>query len=217
MHPRFAASLFALGLADLAYANLGLAPKVLAAAALESPAPLPEKGAGGGARPARAPIAPPSSSGRAEASAQSLLTPGPSSVELTPAAIPGSAATPALPVDIGTQWVVPFPAPNTAELTAAAEEELTQLAARLRAHPSWRIGIVGHTDDRGEQGYNRDLGQQRARVVAEALALAGVAPEQLETRSRGEEEPKVLGSTEDARALNRRAEIAIRTQGSRAP
>ncbi len=215
MHARFAALLFALGLADLAYVNLGLAPQVLAA--LESPAPPAEQGGGGAARPARAPSAPPPSSRRAEASAQSPLAPGPSGVELDSAAAPGSAAKPATPADIGTRWVVPFPAPNTAELTAAADQELTQLAARLRAHPNWRIGIIGHTDDRGERGYNRGLGQQRARVVAEALALAGVAPEQLETRSRGEEEPKVLGSSEAAWALNRRAEIALRTPESRAP
>jgi outer membrane protein OmpA-like peptidoglycan-associated protein len=46
------------------------------------------------------------------------------------------------------------------------------------------------------------------------LEAAGVAPEQVEMESRGEDEPLVSGTSEAAWAANRRVEISIRNAGS---
>jgi peptidoglycan-associated lipoprotein len=72
---------------------------------------------------------------------------------------------------------------------------------------SKRIAIEGHTDERGGREYNLALGQKRAESVARAMALLGVADNQIEAVSFGKERPAVQGSDEAAWAKNRRAEI----------
>jgi peptidoglycan-associated lipoprotein len=94
-------------------------------------------------------------------------------------------------------------------LTGRARDELLTLAARLRAHPEYHIHIVGHADARGTREFNRDLGSRRAQAVFELLTRAGVARQQLETESRGEEQPRAVGTSESVWAVNRRVEITI--------
>ncbi len=80
----------------------------------------------------------------------------------------------------------------------------------LRANPSRRIAIEGHTDERGGREYNLALGQRRAEAVRRALSLLGVADSQVEAVSFGKEKPAAAGSDEGAWAKNRRAEITYR-------
>jgi len=77
----------------------------------------------------------------------------------------------------------------------------------LGANRSRRMVIEGHTDERGGREYNLALGQKRAMAVLNALTLLGVSPGQLEAVSFGEERPAAQGSTEEAWAKNRRAEL----------
>ena len=102
-------------------------------------------------------------------------------------------------------------------LSDEARAQLLQLAAQLRAHPDYRIHIVGHADARGSREFNLDLGSRRARAVTELLARAGVSREQLEMESRGEDQPKVDGNSEQIWAANRRVEISIGVERSTAP
>ncbi|MFP5472968.1 MAG: OmpA family protein, partial [Gammaproteobacteria bacterium] len=80
----------------------------------------------------------------------------------------------------------------------------------LKANPSRRISIEGHTDDLGGSEYNLALGQKRSEAVRRALTLLGVNDSQIEAVSFGKEKPAVQGTSEDARAQNRRAEIVYR-------
>ncbi len=80
----------------------------------------------------------------------------------------------------------------------------------IRADKNRKIAIEGHTDERGGREYNLALGQKRAEAVRKALGLLGVPDSQMEAVSFGKEKPAVLGSTEEAMAKNRRAEIAYR-------
>jgi peptidoglycan-associated lipoprotein len=73
-----------------------------------------------------------------------------------------------------------------------------------------KVVLEGHTDERGGREYNLALGQKRAEAVRRALALLGVAENQLEAVSFGKEKPAVLGGTEAALEKNRRAEISYR-------
>lgn len=73
-----------------------------------------------------------------------------------------------------------------------------------------RLVIEGHTDERGGREYNLALGQKRAEAVKSRLTLLGVADGQIETVSLGEEKPRATGSTEQAWAENRRADIVYR-------
>lgn len=83
-------------------------------------------------------------------------------------------------------------------------------AKYLLADRSRRAAVEGHTDERGGREYNLALGQRRAEAVRRALGLLGVQDAQVEAVSFGKEKPVAQGSTEDARARNRRAEIAYR-------
>jgi outer membrane protein OmpA-like peptidoglycan-associated protein len=112
---------------------------------------------------------------------------------------------------------VAFPDTASALLTRAAREELLTLAARLRERPTYRLRLVGHADSRGTREFNKYLGGRRARAVFELLTAAGVAPEQLELESRGEEEPRVAGTSEEVLAVNRRVEIRIASERSETP
>nr|WP_315490838.1 peptidoglycan-associated lipoprotein Pal [uncultured Rhodoferax sp.] len=83
-------------------------------------------------------------------------------------------------------------------------------AKLVKADKTKKIVVEGHTDERGGREYNLALGQKRAEAVRRAMGLLGVAESQLEAVSFGKEKPAVMGSTEDAMAKNRRAEISYR-------
>ncbi len=92
------------------------------------------------------------------------------------------------------------------EFTGALEAN----AAFLKANPSRRVALEGHTDERGGREYNLALGQKRAEAVRRAMQLLGVSESQMEAVSFGEEKPAVYGFDESAFAQNRRVEITYR-------
>ncbi len=87
------------------------------------------------------------------------------------------------------------------------QELLRAHAEYLAAHPDRHVTLIGHTDERGSREYNLALGERRAKAVAEFLLAEGVAADQIQTQSQGEESPADPGHDEAAWALNRRVEI----------
>jgi len=83
-------------------------------------------------------------------------------------------------------------------------------AKYLKADKSRKVGIEGHTDERGGREYNLALGQKRAEAVRKALLLQGVSDSQMEAVSYGKEKPAATGNTEAALEKNRRAEFSYR-------
>lgn len=83
-------------------------------------------------------------------------------------------------------------------------------AKYLKANPSRKVGLEGHTDERGGREYNLALGQKRAEAVRRSLAVLGVNDSQMEAVSFGEEKPAVMGGDEAAFAKNRRVELHYR-------
>lgn len=80
-------------------------------------------------------------------------------------------------------------------------------AQYLSANANQRVRIEGNTDARGSAEYNLALGQRRSVAVANQLTQQGVSPNQIEAVSFGKERPKAEGSSEEAYAENRRADI----------
>ncbi len=80
-------------------------------------------------------------------------------------------------------------------------------SAFLLQNSDYKITIEGHTDEKGSREYNIGLGERRANSVKQVMELSGVAPEQLEVVSYGEEKLADSGSSEVAQAQNRRAVI----------
>ncbi len=80
-------------------------------------------------------------------------------------------------------------------------------AAYIRANPTARVILEGHTDERGSREYNLGLGERRGNSVEELLRAAGVSSRQIEVVSFGEERPVCRESNEDCWQRNRRTEI----------
>jgi peptidoglycan-associated lipoprotein len=91
-----------------------------------------------------------------------------------------------------------------------AQESLDVISSHgqyLVNHPQQRVRLEGHTDERGSREYNLALGEQRAQSVNQLMKLQGVAPNQIELISYGEELPASFGHDEESWRLNRRVEL----------
>lgn len=82
-------------------------------------------------------------------------------------------------------------------------------AKYLNTHPSARILLAGHTDERGSREYNVALGERRARAVAHVFRMDGVQRHQMRVVSYGKERPINLGHTDEDRMQNRRVELTF--------
>jgi len=87
---------------------------------------------------------------------------------------------------------------------------LNRIAGVLMTLKGHSIAVYGYTDDIGTQTYNLQLSQRRAEAVRDFLVQTGI-PATTITSSRGfgKSDPRVPGDSEQARAANRRVEIAI--------
>lgn len=71
------------------------------------------------------------------------------------------------------------------------------------------IRVGGHTDDRGEDGYNQTLSQQRADAVKDYLAKQGLDAGLMQGVGYGETQPIASNDTDAGRAQNRRISFDI--------
>lgn len=94
-------------------------------------------------------------------------------------------------------------------LTPQARDILAETAAYLNSHPETKVTIEGYCDERGSDEYNLALGERRALAAKSYLVSLGVAPENLNTITYGEENPFASGHDEEAWAKSRRAEFNI--------
>jgi len=86
---------------------------------------------------------------------------------------------------------------------------LKENAALLTKHPTVKIEIEGHCDERGTVEYNLALGERRASSTKKYLISLGISPERISTISYGEERPLDPGHNEEAWAKNRRTHTII--------
>lgn len=95
-------------------------------------------------------------------------------------------------------------------LSDEAKEIIKKNYRWLQEHPSVKVIIEGHCDERGTEEYNLALGQKRAESVKKFLIELGMDPSRIETVSYGESVPLDPGHNEDAWAKNRRAEFVVK-------
>lgn len=86
---------------------------------------------------------------------------------------------------------------------------LQQDATWLARHPSTRINIEGHCDERGTAEYNLALGSRRAEAVRSYLVTLGVSNDRLMVMSYGKEAPFCTGDSETCWSQNRRDHFII--------
>lgn len=97
---------------------------------------------------------------------------------------------------------------DQSDITTEAANVLNQHASLLASNTNASVLVAGHTDERGSREYNMALGERRAQAVRDYLASKGVNPANIQVISYGEEQPAAAGSSEDAYAQNRRAELS---------
>ena len=82
-------------------------------------------------------------------------------------------------------------------------------AAFLAQHPSIKILVEGHCDDRGSEEYNLALGTSRAQSLKQALLAQGVSDDRIKTISYGKEKPFCTDQNEQCWQQNRVDHIAM--------
>ncbi len=97
-----------------------------------------------------------------------------------------------------------------ASLTPGAAPRVAELAARLKANPSWRRVEVGvHTDGLGDRDWKLRLSRDRAAAVVDALVAEGVERSRLTPRGYGATRRLRGDDTLEDRATNRRVELRV--------
>ena len=94
-------------------------------------------------------------------------------------------------------------------LKPETRQVLRENYALLRKLPDVKVLVEGHCDNRGTVEYNLALGQRRADSVRDYLVSLGMRPAGIRTISYGKERPVDPRNSEEAWALNRRAEFKI--------
>ena len=98
---------------------------------------------------------------------------------------------------------------DSAELTQKNRELLSRIAGILLVSKGYGLAVYGYTDDVGTAGYNQTLSERRAGAVGNYLVKAGVPAGIVTMKGYGETSPIVRSNTAEARAKNRRVEIAV--------
>ncbi len=98
--------------------------------------------------------------------------------------------------------------PDSAELTAEAEEELQRINQLLQL-VDFDFRIVGHTADIGTPESQMALSAERATRVMEYLVELGVPASRLSATGAGGSRPIAAGTDADSNARNRRVEFIV--------
>jgi len=102
-------------------------------------------------------------------------------------------------------------ASDSADLAPGAETQLQTVVGQLGQHPDGgTLTIVGHTDDVQDDAYNQTLSEKRANAVKTRLQqLTKLDTWQTSVSGKGESEPRIKDTPDEARAANRRVEITL--------
>jgi len=98
---------------------------------------------------------------------------------------------------------------DKSELGGTSETNINDLATTLNKYADTDILIEGHTDSDGEDQYNVDLSERRAKSVSRQLIAQGVTAGRISTVGYGEKQPVADNASADGKTQNRRVEIAI--------
>jgi OmpA-OmpF porin, OOP family len=94
------------------------------------------------------------------------------------------------------------------DVKPASAPALQEVAKLLKANPTLKVYVVGHTDNLGVLAANIDLSKRRAASVVDALTTQyGISAARLQPYGDGPYAPIASNDSEDGRSLNRRVEL----------
>ncbi len=94
-------------------------------------------------------------------------------------------------------------------LTDKSKKALQKVIDFLLDNPALRVEIAGHTDNVGDESYNKKLSEQRARAVFDFFVANGISADRMRYQGYGSSRPVADNGTEVGRARNRRIELLI--------
>lgn len=93
------------------------------------------------------------------------------------------------------------------DIKSESQKTVDQLVEMLRANPSLKVSIEGHTDNVGSPATNKSLSEARAKAVMKAVVAAGIDAARLSAKGWGQEKPVADNKTDEGKAKNRRVEV----------
>lgn len=93
------------------------------------------------------------------------------------------------------------------DIKPESQKAVGQLVETLKANPSLKVAIEGHTDNVGSPAANKSLSEARAKAVMKAVVASGVDASRLSAKGWGQEKPVADNNTDEGKAKNRRVEI----------
>ncbi len=82
-------------------------------------------------------------------------------------------------------------------LNDSARQEVDRIFEVMNKYPDLRLEVTGHTDTKGDAGYNLALSERRADAVANYLVQRGIDPDRLISRGVGEAAPIAIDYLDD--------------------
>ena len=98
---------------------------------------------------------------------------------------------------------------GSANIKPASYRMLDEIFESAVVAEGLKLGIYGHTDNKGNDEVNIPLSQKRAEAVRAYLLKKGLKQNQIEAKGYGSEKPIADNSTEAGRSKNRRVEIVL--------
>ncbi len=109
----------------------------------------------------------------------------------------GRVATQGIYFDSGSDQIKPESTPT-----------LKEIGTMLVDHPELKLLIEGHTDSDGENDFNLNLSEKRAKAVRDYLGMNfNIAPDRLDSKGYGETKPVSPNDTPEGKANNRRVQL----------
>lgn len=103
------------------------------------------------------------------------------------------------------------------DLKPAAKSNLSEMAAIMKKYPENVLTINGYTDSTGSEKVNNELSKKRAEAVKTQLVSAGMPAGTISTVGMGPSSPVGDNSTSAGRQQNRRVEVVVTVDESKAP
>ncbi len=98
---------------------------------------------------------------------------------------------------------------NSSETITSDNEEkvIASVAEILKSQPDFKITVVGHSCNIGDESVNLTISEKRANGIKKGLIKAGVEASRISVEAKGESEPRFPNNSEENRNKNRRVEI----------